>query len=74
MMIRAFIIDEVTKGEEKGTGPNPALLWAKQAGQSAHPQWTAQSGSASRRHIDQGGPPFSVHRNCLDYEDLDSVE
>jgi len=78
MMFKAFSRDEVTKGamalEEKGTGPNPGLLRAQQADQSAHPERTAQSGSASRRHIDQGGPTFIVHRNWLDYEDLASLE
>lgn len=68
MMIRAFSRDEVTRGaraiEEKGTGPNPGLLRAKQADQSAHPERTAQSGSGSRRHRDHGAA--AVHRNFLD--------
>lgn len=77
MMFRVFSRDEVTKGlraiEEKETGPNPGLLRAKQADQSAHPECTAQSGSVSRRHRDQGDPAFSGHRNFLDCENLDSL-
>ena len=78
MMFRAFSIDEVTKElmaiEEKGTGPNPGPLSAKQADQSkprAH--CTVLVLHLEGTHSRETQPSGCTGISCTE-EELDSLE